>query len=181
MEKCCSKCGIVKNISEFSKCSKSPDKLQYRCRDCEKTNSIEWRLNNPEMALLGVRKWQMNNPDKIKLIDEKYRGTPKQKESQTRFKYKIPAGVYKITQISTNKVLYVGESGTPNKRRTDHFSLVNINKSNNSIIAPLITQGILDRNDLQFEMIHFSNNLKERREAESIAIAYYQPPYNTKS
>lgn len=34
--KLCSKCRVVKPVSEFNRCSASYDKLQYCCRECNK-------------------------------------------------------------------------------------------------------------------------------------------------
>lgn len=36
MKKVCSKCGLSKETSDFSKNSSSPDGLQHRCKECFK-------------------------------------------------------------------------------------------------------------------------------------------------
>ncbi len=42
----CRKCGKLKNINEFSKCSKSADKHQGYCKECMIIYNFEWEKNH---------------------------------------------------------------------------------------------------------------------------------------
>lgn len=44
----CSKCSELKPLNEFNKSKKSPDGLDYWCKDCKKQVRIKWYLDNPQ-------------------------------------------------------------------------------------------------------------------------------------
>lgn len=46
--KTCRKCGVEKPVSEYSKASKSPDGLQYWCRDCSSAAARQWAIDHRE-------------------------------------------------------------------------------------------------------------------------------------
>lgn len=58
----CSKCGIIKDVSFFSKNNKTKDKLHCSCKECDK----EKYHKNREYNILRMREYKKNNPEKIK-------------------------------------------------------------------------------------------------------------------
>ncbi len=55
----CSSCRVLKAKSEFSVRKASPDGLAYKCRECSKRHSREWREKNPD----AFKKWSAKNRD----------------------------------------------------------------------------------------------------------------------
>lgn len=71
----CSKCGRVLPLSEFQKCSRNADGLQYRCKECQnKATRIRYARNTSG----GVNKTYLN--DKLKDI------TPRELIAELRFR-----------------------------------------------------------------------------------------------
>lgn len=58
--KVCSDCRETKPLSEFHKRKASPDGLCYRCVECSKKASVEWRTRNPG----AFRDWYATNKEK---------------------------------------------------------------------------------------------------------------------
>ena len=58
----CSKCGIIKDVSFFSKNNKTKDKLHCSCKACDK----EKYHKNREYNILRMREYKKNNPEKLK-------------------------------------------------------------------------------------------------------------------
>ena len=46
--KICKRCNVHKPTSEFTKYSKSKDKLRYWCRSCDCESNSKWDKNNRE-------------------------------------------------------------------------------------------------------------------------------------
>ena len=73
-QKECKGCGKVKDTTQFSKCSSSKDKLQHRCKDCNKKDNHKFRTEiNPQHHA----KWQISNWDKLMGYLRKYRRADK--------------------------------------------------------------------------------------------------------
>lgn len=81
MEKLCSRCRIVKNISEFSP---KGQKHQSRCKSCQREIMKKWREDNPEQSKSWYRqnskhhhnlvnRWRKNNPEKEREIARRAR------------------------------------------------------------------------------------------------------------
>lgn len=61
-QKQCNGCGKIKDTTLFSKCSSTKDKLQPRCKECNKKDNLKFRTEiNPNHH----QKWQDNNWDKF--------------------------------------------------------------------------------------------------------------------
>jgi hypothetical protein len=70
----CKECGKVKDTTQFSKCSSSKDKLQPRCRECNKKDNQKFRTEiNPQHHKI----WQDKNWDKFVEYIRKYRKADK--------------------------------------------------------------------------------------------------------
>ena len=59
MTKQCSKCGNVKETTQFSKCRANKDGLQYACKRCNSKTNLVFRTDKPEHHA----DWQKNNPE----------------------------------------------------------------------------------------------------------------------
>ncbi len=57
MKKQCTGCSKIKDSSWFNKCTKSSDKLQYKCRDCEK----DYYVKNKEKRSFSRKKYYQEN------------------------------------------------------------------------------------------------------------------------
>jgi len=78
--KCCGNCKETKLLSDFSKCSSSPDGLQRNCSSCNRIAAKKWRTNSPKYRI----NWKNENPEYFKNYysqnKEKYAGY-RQKQS----------------------------------------------------------------------------------------------------
>ncbi len=62
----CSKCGEIKDLSEFNKRTKSYDGLTSACRDCLKIINKPYRIANADKAREASKVWRLANPSKRK-------------------------------------------------------------------------------------------------------------------
>ena len=61
--KTCTKCGIEKPLSEFTKKKKSRDGINWWCKECLVETSREYRNNNLEKVRRTREQWKKNNPE----------------------------------------------------------------------------------------------------------------------
>jgi len=89
----CTKCGIEKELSEFTKLKRSRDGLYPQCRTCkleywkknrehELARNKQWKKNNTERVRESSKKWKKENPEKVK----KYKAADYQKHKEKRDK-----------------------------------------------------------------------------------------------
>jgi hypothetical protein len=82
--KVCSKCGIERDISEFTKNSQKKDGLHPSCKECYKnfykknkdlilTRNKLWKTNNPEIKKQADINYRLNNPLQRRKSDKIYR------------------------------------------------------------------------------------------------------------
>lgn len=66
----CNKCKKNLPFRDFHKNKKSPDCMDYCCKQCSKEKVVEWiknnREKNRETAKKSTRKWRQLNPDENK-------------------------------------------------------------------------------------------------------------------
>jgi len=67
IEKKCSRCKNIKNVSFFDKATKSKDGFQYLCRACHKEDYIK---NKEKRSKLSKEKYSLNKEEKISLQKE---------------------------------------------------------------------------------------------------------------
>ena len=68
----CSLCGEEKPLGEFYRNKKHKDGLQYRCKTCDKSLSVEWNKENREKVAHQKRKWRKENPGKQAALSRKH-------------------------------------------------------------------------------------------------------------
>jgi hypothetical protein len=98
----CTRCLIIKLISDFSKASREKDGLQPRCKACNKIVSAEYRAKNVEKErerhakyhaenknIINARvlEWQKNNSKKRKAIVKKFYQNHKESEKLRHAKW----------------------------------------------------------------------------------------------
>ena len=75
----CNKCEEIKPINDFYKNKKSPDGLQYMCKECKKEYSRQHQIVNKEQCIEACRRWKSNNREKCIEYDRRYRLSNKEK------------------------------------------------------------------------------------------------------
>ena len=81
--KICTKCGIEKDETEFTKDSSNKDGLYYRCRDCGR----EYYETNREKISLRSKIYRNKNKEKKYQTDKEYRDKNKEKIAQQKKEY----------------------------------------------------------------------------------------------
>ena len=72
-QKECKDCGKLKDTTLFSKCSSTKDKLQPKCKSCNKKDNLQFRTDKPEHHA----HWQKNNMDRFNQYMKKYKKADK--------------------------------------------------------------------------------------------------------
>jgi hypothetical protein len=100
----CNSCGQTKEISQFSKRSKSADGLQGKCKECNKKDNLEFRTQKPEHHAI----WQKTNKEKFhQYVSKWYNSKVIKDDSRSK--------IYTIT--APNGKVYVGMCQTAFSRR----------------------------------------------------------------
>lgn len=81
----CTKCGEVKNISNFSKCSKVKSGLKAECKECEKI----YRLKHQEKHKQYMKKYYQDNKELIQQKHKKYNEEHKEEKRLNNRLYRI--------------------------------------------------------------------------------------------
>jgi len=103
--KCCSKCGVEKPFSEYSKDKTRPDGLQYVCKSCKKEEDKQRYLDNPEPYKQQSKQWYLDNL-------EHHKQSSKQQRLSKILPYYI---VYLLPEEN-----YVGKTNNPYYRMCNH-------------------------------------------------------------
>jgi hypothetical protein len=96
----CYACSIIKPTTDFSKCSKSKDSLQPKCKECNKLDNQKFRVHlNPKYQV----NWQRTNKPKwTKYVGEWNKANAYADDSRSK--------IYCI--VNPNQEIYVGHSQT---------------------------------------------------------------------
>lgn len=76
--KTCSKCGIEKPVSNFTKDKQKKDGYGSQCKSCKKEQSQKYYQDNKESIKNSHSLWRENNPDKLKKYYEDNKESLKQ-------------------------------------------------------------------------------------------------------
>ena len=140
-------------------------KYNYEYYRKNKAKRREWNVLNSEHRKNYYKTYNKKNHDK-------------QEEQNRKLNNSIPPAVYCIKE--DNEIVYVGYSKVPYKRRACHLS---VNKFggviNNSSVSQAITDGLLDRDKLTFEILEFVDSRDMGKQREKTYIMRYQPKINT--
>jgi hypothetical protein len=105
--KFCMKCQSVKAVTLFSKKSASPDGLQQYCKECNKKDNDQYRIDKPEF----FKEWYNKN------AENKQKAKANTKKSVS----KLGGGVYAIVNKAEAK-MYIGCTNQFLRRKGEHFS-----------------------------------------------------------
>jgi len=171
LHKTCSKCKKTKPINQFSKCSTSPDKLQYHCKSCNKKSNNEFRQLRPEYA----GEWDSANPGVKSNITKRWI-----ENNYYKWYYKVQetneswgSGVYCIVNKITGD-MYVGASKKLRYRKYQHFSKNGLH-SNKNLYAAIKHYG---KSCFNFYILEHINDTNLMREREKAWIKQLNPTYN---
>lgn len=64
--KTCKYCLVEKITSDFWKCARSKDRLDYKCKICSKLINRQWHRANRARVNEVKSEWSKKNPDKVK-------------------------------------------------------------------------------------------------------------------
>ena len=67
----CSKCGELKELSEFNKKIVSKDGHRSECRKCHNEANRKWTHDNMDRCVKNANNWKVNNTEKHRLIQKK--------------------------------------------------------------------------------------------------------------
>jgi len=96
--KICNQCHLEKQLDAFNKSKATKDKLQYKCKDCEKINNKIARQRNPTSKYYNQNKqyykdysknWIENNEDKWKEYYKEWQKSYQQNKYNTDPVYKL--------------------------------------------------------------------------------------------
>jgi hypothetical protein len=125
--KCCSKCGEVKELSEFYKRKDTKDGYRHDCKECKNKSSRAWERNNREYHNLLKRQWNLKNKDKKrrnskKLYEQKKEARLKQiAEWKANNKDKVNAMWMAREARKKNSIPDFVKGCTEEKRRIDNI------------------------------------------------------------
>ena len=72
-EKRCSKCKLVKPLSEYHKHSGAPDGLRYMCKLCRKKDAAEYYVKDPEARRRASKRYKDMYPESHRRSEARYR------------------------------------------------------------------------------------------------------------
>ena len=84
--KVCTKCGIEKELIDFSKDSTKKDGLRPNCKSCNRIYFAKVRQDNPESMAKKLKEYYSKNPEKRKIYRENYK---KRKQEQRKERRKV--------------------------------------------------------------------------------------------
>lgn len=85
--KCCTKCGIEKPLTDFYKNSKSKDGVKNHCKSCMNLAKANWKAINLDKQKTYDKNWRLNNPDKKKESDKNWAVNNKERKIETQKKW----------------------------------------------------------------------------------------------
>jgi hypothetical protein len=101
----CSKCNTIKEVSDFNRCRKHKDGLQYKCIECEKKTQREWYLKNKSSHdEKSLKKYYLNREPNLQ-YSSLYREKNKVKISEYQKQYYLNNKTTKLKQ-SSNWIKY---------------------------------------------------------------------------
>ena len=156
MGKQCIECGVKPKYSTAA-----------RCKECHGAKMRQYRKNPI-----------FNNKVKAQSKAWRIANSEHERNLVTKKRHSIPAGIYGI--FNDCKLIYIGESSTPYRRKGNHFALFKKEKhvKISSPISYAIYNKELQRDKLRFKMFEFIDDTQARKERELCLIQRYNPIYN---
>lgn len=164
LKKKCNKCKQIFGVDMFYRDKTRSDGLATRCKTCSNKISYNQYHNN-------VEHWNEYHR-------ERYSKNPyPSREKAAELRNSIKPGVYMIKNKLTGEC-YIGQSTKPYRRRVEHFSIYNGEKSVS--YAKKLQNDIkqLGKNAFLFGIIEYCNK-QELADKEQYYLNLYKPQYNT--
>jgi hypothetical protein len=103
----CSKCGLIKPVSEFNKHSQTKDGLQSICKQCQTEYNRQWRLKHPDYN----QQYLIANREKCNERKKQWRATNRKKINETNRRW------YAANPEKYNKLKQQWKAANPEKVR----------------------------------------------------------------
>ena len=186
----CNKCNVDLVIGE-NITPRAFNNADYKCKPCKNERVYNWCKKNPEAKAKITKRYYDNNTDYYKKNyrdnSDKIRASMKQNYQDNKEMYltrqqkintRINPGVYGV--YSEDKLIYIGESQKPYRRRGEHFSIAGKQGGTKakSVIAKALGIGELQIDNLVFKMLEFIDDTPTRKQREQALIQQHTPLYN---
>jgi 5-methylcytosine-specific restriction endonuclease McrA len=79
MTKVCTRCGVTRPISEYSKRSRSADGLRHDCKPCAAAAQKAWYESNKERRAAAGKAWRESNKERVAAINRAWRESNKER------------------------------------------------------------------------------------------------------
>lgn len=153
----CSKCGVIKEVCEFHKCSRTKNGFRSKCKLCVNKESSDYSKNNRKIRNEIQKKWRIENQEKIKNYRKKYYDENPDKfiKISAEYRKKNPEKIKKNLReyyynnleyhknrakmwIEKNKERKKNYKKIWNKNNREHIKKYNYERNQNDIIVNLI-------------------------------------------
>ena len=164
LKKECNKCKQIFGVDMFYRDKTRSDGLSTRCKICSNKTSMKQYHDN-------VEHW--NEYHRKRYSANSYPS----REKAAELRSSIEPGIYMIKNKLTGEC-YIGQSTKPYRRRVEHFSIYNGEKSVS--YAKRLQNDIkqLGKNAFLFGIIEYCNK-QELADKEQYYLNLYKPQYNT--
>jgi len=172
--KVCKWCSVL--LVEGDNWRSSSKKISnYKCNSCCSKQVGKWQVDNREDHYVYLNKWKEDNREQWLSIIKKSnkKNTKYRLDKNKETNNSLGAGVYGFKY--NNKWLYVGESKTIYKRWKSHIS---IPSQAYSPVSILLTEGKINKEGLEFEVLEEVNDKQIRKKRETYWIEKLKPVLN---
>ena len=91
--KVCSKCGVLKPLSDFYESPGMRDGHRNDCKTCNLAAKKARYDRDPSIAIRRVQEWQRNNPERLRAWQAEYRNRPERKRAMRDLYYRRTFGI----------------------------------------------------------------------------------------
>lgn len=111
--KTCTRCGVVKSVSEFAMRKDRTNSTRSICRKCANELSAQWRINNPDKQRELSKKWLDLNKEKLKI----YQATWREKHRKPKIKKEKKAPWHVRNKERSRELCRLWRDRNPEKNR----------------------------------------------------------------
>ena len=125
MKRACTRCGEIKDITEFSPSKRGKDGRRSHCHTCCCISSKEWRSKNADKVRKTIALYRKNNPEKIKEWAKRNPEKIKAKSRKQDLKrnHNITQKEYEMLLNSQDGKCAICHTDRPNCRNVEHLSV----------------------------------------------------------
>ena len=104
----CTKCNLVKPVSEFHKTTKNADTYRSQCKSCTNAKNRDWYNENAEARIEQTNRYQREHPEKVREYGKRYCQNHHEKRLETYRRYREThpdeRRAYRKTEKSRNAI-----------------------------------------------------------------------------